>query len=115
MVSDLLMNDAVEFIMSVLTRARENQTLLMCLTIFNALSDCAHAKHLVINDSSIDLGMILDKIQTIKDQSISRTAFRLMVNLMGSDRPRKSLLDFSSIVVPLIADFLSNVEANKTD
>lgn len=43
---------------------------------------------MIINDPVIDAHVIVQRLERVKDKAVTRLAFKMLINLMGAERPR---------------------------
>lgn len=112
-VPDLVANYVVNFVLTSLPKTNDNRAIMYCLAIFNRLSEQMQVRNLVVNDPSINTELLVERLAKYKDRAITRLTFRLLINLMASDKPRAQLLQLSPNVLAWITDYLTDLNTRE--
>jgi hypothetical protein len=82
------------------------------LAIFNKLCESASVRNLVVNDLSINVGLLADRLSKLKDPTATRFAFRMFINLMASETAKQELMQNTQQIVRWVLDFLKEPIVN---
>lgn len=110
---DLVQYNVVNFVLTSFPKTNDNRTIMYCLAIFNRLCEHSQVLALVVEDPSINVELLLERLTKYKDRAITRLAFRMMINLMASDKPRSDLLQLSPNVLAWITDYLTDLKTGE--